>query len=417
MKIAIFEPASDVPASTGRRVAEPANLWVQFGRQFLLIASDEEWESFAGRAREGAVTFKTVPHEAEQQELFLVRQKGRLFQREHPTVPVILDRGRYLVVKISDEATKRAVRKSEPCYKVLPLPVNTAVFEERLRPEARAAADPWVKKFVDAVDRGLFTNTLTRLTDFHTRHSLTSDYQSAAQWCLAELQGMNYAASLQEITVGAKPSHNVVADKAGSGAEGQRQLVLLTAHLDSINWDEQGAPNAFAPGADDNGTGSAGLLEAARVLQEDVFTHDLRFVLFGGEEQGLHGSLDYVGSLTNAERGRIRAVVNMDMIGGLNTQEASVTLESSITFSEMISRLVEAGHTYASLKIETSWHFFDSDHVPFIDAGIPAVLTIEGADTSNHFIHSPNDTLAHVSGALATEILRMNVAFIVMSVK
>lgn len=83
----------------------------------------------------------------------------------------------------------------------------------------------------------------------------------------------------------------------------------------------------------------------------------------------------------------------------------------------MISRLVDAGHTYTSLKIETSWHFFDSDHVPFIDAGIPAVLTIEGADTSNHFIHSPEDVLAHVSDTLALEILRMNVAFVVMNIR
>jgi Zn-dependent M28 family amino/carboxypeptidase len=377
----------------------------------------EEWDGFDRRSREKGLGVKAVAEEAELPELFLVRQKGRLFQHDHPTVPVLLDRGRYLVVKITDEATRRAVQRSEPCYKVLPLPANTVVFEERALPEARVAADPLVKQFVDAVDRERFVNTLTRLTNFHTRHSLTSDYQSAAQWCLSELQGMHYSASLQEISVGEKPSHNVVADKAGSAAEDQRQLVLLTAHLDSINWHEHGSPDAVAPGADDNGTGSAGLLECARVFQNHAFSHDLRFVLFGGEEQGLHGSEDYVSSLTGSDRNRIRAVVNMDMIGGLNTQDPGVTLESSINFSEMINQLVAAGQTYTPLKIETSWHYFDSDHVPFINAGIPAVLTIEGADTSNHFIHSPDDTPAHVSETLAVEILRMNVAFIVMTAR
>ena len=53
----------------------------------------------------------------------------------------------------------------------------------------------------------------------------------------------------------------------------------------------------------------------------------------------------------------------------------------------------------------------DSDHVPFIDAGIPAVLTIEGADSANTDIHSARDTLDKVDFTLVAEILRMNVAF------
>ena len=59
--------------------------------------------------------------------------------------------------------------------------------------------------------------------------------------------------------------------------------------------------------------------------------------------------------------------------------------------------------------MSTSLSPFNSDHVPFIDAGIPAVLTIEGADGSNHNIHSAADTLDHVSPQLAVQILRMNV--------
>lgn len=417
MKLAICELETGTAISTVQRVFDLAVPWVQFGRQLLVLTPGEKWDSVGRQAQDRGLSFKTVPHEAELGELFLVRQKGRLFQREHPTVPVLLDRGRYLVVKITDEATTRAVFKSEPCYKVLPLQTNTVVFEERVRPAARAAVDLWVKQFVDDIDQQRFVDTLTQLTSFHTRHSFTSHYRSVAHQCLHELQGMSYAASLQEISVGVKPCHNVVADKPGSGQDEQRQLVLLTAHLDSINWNEQGAPDAIAPGADDNGTGSAGVLEVARVLQGHSFTHDLRLVLFGGEEQGLHGSQDYVSALTSTDRARIKAVVNMDMIGGLNTENPSVTIESSIAFSEMVTQLVDAGHTYTSLLVETSWHFFDSDHVPFINAGIPAVLTIEGADTSNNFVHSPDDTLAHVNEALALDILRMNVAFLVMCAK
>ena len=83
-----------------------------------------------------------------------------------------------------------------------------------------------------------------------------------------------------------------------------------------------GGANAPAPGADDNASGSAGVLEIARVLIGRSYRHDLSFVLFGGEEQGLFGSRHFVAALTPEERARIVGVVNMDMIGSLNTERA-----------------------------------------------------------------------------------------------
>lgn len=77
----------------------------------------------------------------------------------------------------------------------------------------------------------------------------------------------------------------------------------------------------------------------------------------------------------------------------------------------VIDGLAAAAATYTRLEVRTSLRPFNSDHVPFIDAGIPGVLTIEGADSSNHNIHSANDTLAHINYDLAHDILRMNVAY------
>jgi Zn-dependent M28 family amino/carboxypeptidase len=60
--------------------------------------------------------------------------------------------------------------------------------------------------------------------------------------------------------------------------------------------------------------------------------------------------------------------------------------------------------------VQTSLHPFNSDHVPFIDTSIPAVLTIEGTDDANHNIHTADDTLDHIDYDLALQIVRMNVA-------
>jgi Zn-dependent M28 family amino/carboxypeptidase len=185
--------------------------------------------------------------------------------------------------------------------------------------------------------------------------------------------------------------------------------VLVTAHLDSINL--KGGPAASAPGADDNRSGSAGL-EMARVFRDHRSKHDLRFILFGGEEEGLFGSKHYVAKLSASERARIRAVVNMDMIASLNTSTRSVLLEGATLSQRVIDGLREAAATYTHLTVATSLNPFASDHVPFINKGIPAVLTIEGADNTNNRIHSGNDTIDHVKSDLALEILRMNVAFV-----
>jgi Zn-dependent M28 family amino/carboxypeptidase len=184
--------------------------------------------------------------------------------------------------------------------------------------------------------------------------------------------------------------------------------VVITAHLDSINL--AGGPAADAPGADDNASGSAGVLELGRLLATRSWQHDVRLILFGGEEEGLLGCKQYVAGLPPAERARIRAVLNMDMIASKNSAVPTVLLEGATVSSGQIADLTTAAATYTGLKVETSLHPFASDHVPFIDAGVPAVLTIEGADSANGHIHSAQDTLNFLDWQLAAEILRMNVA-------
>jgi Zn-dependent M28 family amino/carboxypeptidase len=87
-----------------------------------------------------------------------------------------------------------------------------------------------------------------------------------------------------------------------------------------------------------------------------------------------------------------------------------VLLEAAPVSSSQMDALATAAATYTGLKVETSLNPFASDHVPFINAGIPAVLTIEGADSANGHIHSANDTLNFIDWSLAAEILRMNIA-------
>jgi len=146
-------------------------------------------------------------------------------------------------------------------------------------------------------------------------------------------------------------------------------------------------------------------------LADAPSTRDLRFLLVGGEEQGLLGSKRYVESLSASEQRRVEAVVNMDMIGSLNNAAPGVLLEGAALAQTVIDGLAGSAATYTGLEVQVSLDPFASDHVPFLQASMPAVLTIEAADSANDAVHSAADTPDRVRAELAMEILRMNAAF------
>jgi peptidase M28-like protein len=409
MKFATYHLLPD--ARTARMDARDLSgtSWAQFGDQVLLYADDTAGEDLTIRAGRTALQLREYSIPAKREHLHVVVQNGRLFQQENPDVPVILDRGRILLVALDPERVHQLEQKGLTCYGVSPLAPHHMVFAVRDRSATRAVRVGWIETLVHEVSRAEIEATLTHVVSFPTRYSTSVHYTDVLRWARDHLEALSYTTLVQDISVNGSVSHNLIADKQGS-AVGPRDVVLMTAHLDSINI--QGGPMAPAPGADDNGSGSAGLLEMARVFATHQGVHDLRFILFGGEEEGLFGSTQYVASLSEAERNRIRAVVNMDMIGTMNTSTRSVMLEGAPVSQTVINGLAEAAATYTDLSVETSLHPFASDHVPFIQASIPAVLTIEGVDSANGNIHSINDTIEHINYDLAVEVLRMNVAFL-----
>ncbi len=101
-------------------------------------------------------------------------------------------------------------------------------------------------------------------------------------------------------------SPNVIASKPAKHKDANDQIVMFTAQLDSV---------ANSPGANDNASGVAGVLEMARILRSYQSVREVRFALLGAENIGLAGTSSYVAGLSEEELSRIVAVYNMDMIG------------------------------------------------------------------------------------------------------
>jgi aminopeptidase YwaD len=163
---------------------------------------------------------------------------------------------------------------------------------------------------------------------------------------------------------------NVIAELPGSRPDAG--TVIFTAHLDSV---------PAGPGANDNGSGSAVVLELARELArrspaERPMT--VRFALFGAEELGLFGSRYYVQSLTDAERKAIRADVNLDMVG---VGDAWRFGGSDDLVQLALGAANDLGERALPMRGPQS---SASDHASFLQAGIPAVFLYRLEDPNYH---------------------------------
>jgi hypothetical protein len=202
-------------------------------------------------------------------------------------------------------------------------------------------------------------------------------------------------------------AENLVARVGGNGAVSG--VFLVTAHYDAIasrasGWDTSWQTSP-APGADDNATGVAALMEAARVLSGHDLPFDVMFVLFSGEELGLLGSRAFVEALPDIDPGRIVGVLNCDMIGYPLAGHPAGTVVSNPASGWLSDMIAEAaGESDPSFPLAvlspgpSNW-----DHAPFWEASIPAVTFTEPLK-ENMLIGSPNyHTLADTAGTLDFE--------------
>jgi leucyl aminopeptidase len=207
------------------------------------------------------------------------------------------------------------------------------------------------------------------------------------------------------------------------GSVRPQEEVLLTAHLDSTS----SSPATLAPGANDNATGAAALLEAARVLQGRTLPRTLRIIWFTGEEQNMIGSSAYA---AEHDLSGVQAVINLDMFGydgdGDRCFELHVgTLEESAQVAGCYAFAVGAYAPELRFDTLTQSATTSSDHDPFWNKGIGAVEVLEnhfnvpsadgfppgcsGRDPSPHY-HRTTDTLANMHPAYAYAIARAGLA-------
>jgi hypothetical protein len=302
-----------------------------------------------------------------------------------------------------------------------------------------------------------------RLVGFGTRHTLSVQDDpkrgigAARRWAEAELRKTGKACGdCLEIVLPERmvqgdrvptPTRlvNVVAIQRGS--ERPNEVVIVQAHIDSRVSDPLNA-TSDAPGANDDGSGTALVLETARILSKRKFLTTIVYAVLSGEEQGLFGG-KLLADYAKEQGWTVKAVLNNDIVGGSRGSDGVVDDRHVRVFSEgpradaddklraaarryggendspsrNLSRFI-AGIDSSGLEVRQIWRADrmgrGGDHLPFLEAGYPAVrftVGIEDYDQQHQDVRVDKgvkygDTVDEMDFRYLARVTRLNIAAI-----
>jgi hypothetical protein len=252
-------------------------------------------------------------------------------------------------------------------------------------PVVSSSDEGMILDMINQINETLLVQYLSGLLNFSPRYTGTVTCNLAAEYIYNQFQDMGLETEFHEWRYGGFHSKNVVATLPGTDEESEGEYILC-GHYDTVK---------TAPGADDDGSGTAAVLAIASVLKNYQLNHTIRFITFSGEEVGTYGSFSYARDA--AFRGvNIIAVLNMDMIGYADTTEGGRVLRffpprRSVWIAEEATTIAEKYNDVLDMKVMTLPSYRGADDQSFVDYGYDGVWIAH--QDGYPYGHSPEDTM------------------------
>ncbi len=313
--------------------------------------------------------------------------------------------------------------------------VSTNIYASRIKLYASDNQIVSINDLINQVDSNLLRSNLNYVAG--VRHLATSPVliNKVRDSIESKFKANNLETEKQSFTFNSQTGINIIGRKAGVFNEAK--TYIIDAHYDGV---------ANSPGADDNGSGVVGLLEAARILSKYNFENSIKFIGFDFEESGLIGSLRYnQNGIKSYET--INGVLNFEMIGyytnKVNSQStpAGFNLLFPQTYNALVADsfrgnfLVVCGNTNSNLLTNTFLNattnyvpqlkalsvevpqngqiapdFRRSDHASFWDNNVKALMLTDGADTRNKAYHTAGDSIGNLNFTFMSNIVKATIA-------
>jgi hypothetical protein len=233
-----------------------------------------------------------------------------------------------------------------------------------------AADEVSLTNYVDLMDNWLFTH------DGDSRGPGGPDLVPCRDNIQALFESYGLSTALEAFTYSSATYHNVVATKVGTLYPDQEYVI--GAHYDSVS----------NPGADDNASGVALVLEAARIISQYDSDYTIRFVAFSMEEVGLVGSEAYVSAHAGDD---IQAMISADMVAYDNGTDVARVYGRPVSTTKATLGAAIDEYSGGLSWIDAGW-ISASNHAPFDGAGFDAALLIEGEVWNNPYYHTQQDS-------------------------
>lgn len=220
-----------------------------------------------------------------------------------------------------------------------------------------------------------------------SRHYNNPSNNMAAQFILEQFQLYGLNAYYMNFSA---TGRNVYAVKTGTKFPNKK--FIICSHYDNM------PSGSLAPGADDNGSGTAAVLEAARLLAPLSLDYTVIFIAFDEEERGLYGSHAYADTASN-RMDSIMFVFNYDMIawdGNADRRLDLITNNNSLAFTDNIKLLYNLYEPQMAPYRVLNGNMSSSDHWYFWQRGYKAFCGIEYMSDFNPYYHTINDNMSHV---------------------
>jgi hypothetical protein len=343
-------------------------------------------------------------------EIYLVRTRGIL-----PSIKGIVVHGvRGGLFVVSGDAAA-VLKLTERGCAVFPLQKPRAADGPRSTAPHRTwtritTPDPDIAAMVAQVNWTDVSARIQWLVDMGTRYSYAPNHFAVADSLAGVFVGCGLAPILRSFVYGAATMYNVEATQTGTVYPDS--FVVICGHYDSVSDNSM----VSAPGADDNGTGTAAVLTAAEILTQYDFEYSIRYICFAGEEQGLRGSQAYA-SWARAQNHGIVGVLNFDMMGYWEPGvEKDLEIETNVASQWLAAAITNAADLYTGAAYEL--HVFDGawwgDHASFWDEGYAAVNHEESWDWGdpdfNPYYHTTSDLLTYIGSDFTVGNIQVGVA-------
>ncbi|MFH2037199.1 MAG: M20/M25/M40 family metallo-hydrolase [Candidatus Zixiibacteriota bacterium] len=246
----------------------------------------------------------------------------------------------------------------------------------------------------------------TRLEAFQTRLIYSDSILAARDWLVAKFQSFGYTdVTTQLFYHNGTPCYNVICYKEGT-TEADK-LVVIGGHYDSINFQNEGDGMTFAPGADDNASGTSTVLEIARILSQMETKKSYYFCAFSAEEVGLVGAYAMASYLSNSGED-VECMLNFDMVAYTEDEFDNIEISSGSNrvYADVLS---DAATRVTGLIPEYIANAGSSDHAAFNYYGFLVGFAIE-SDFNYPGWHTDLDLSSRLDFDYFEQAARMGIA-------